>query len=73
MVNLSGRITIPASPSAIPVPLRLQAYSPVSMAYREGVLVAAAEWAFVKRIPACARRSTLGVRIVHAPLQLKSP
>ena len=43
------------------MPFRRQAYSPVSMAYREGVQVAAAAWALVNRRPCAARRSMRGV------------
>ena len=43
------------------------AYSPVSNEYREGVLVAAVAWAFVKRIPSEASLSTFGVFTFLAP------
>jgi len=49
------------------VPLRRQAYSPVSRAYRDGVQVAEAEWALGKRTPSFAMRSIFGVARRFAP------
>ena len=56
-----------AFPEAMSVSGLRQAYSPVSMAYLEGVLVEAVAWACVNRIPSFAKRFTLGVCTRVAP------
>jgi hypothetical protein len=50
-----------------------QAYSPVKSEYRDGVQVAADEWASVKRRPAFASRSIFGVCSAVAPYEETSP
>ena len=45
IVKVSGLITMPALPEAIPVPFCRKAYWPVSMAKRDGVQVAAEQCA----------------------------
>ena len=67
IVYCSGRIIIPALPAATSVPGLRHAYSPVSMEYLDGVLVAAVACALINRIPSDARRLTFGVCTFFAP------
>ena len=53
-----GSMISGAVPGRMPVPLRRQAYSPVSSEYREGVQVAEVAYARVKRTPSAASRSS---------------